>query len=156
MTSLASQPSVKVIGANGQISLGKQFAGRQVLVEESEPGVWMVRTATVVPDNERWVHEAKASADLGGGTLKTVRSVVVPMIIPGIIAGSIFSFSLTLGDYIAVKIVGGATQTIGTLIYTNVGTANNLPLAAAIAFVPLVIILIYLASVKRTGALENL
>jgi hypothetical protein len=64
MTSLVSHPSVKVIGANGQISLGKQFAGRQVLVEESEPGVWMVRTATVVPDNELWVHEAKASADL--------------------------------------------------------------------------------------------
>lgn len=64
MTSLASQSSVKVIGANGQISLGKQFAGRQVLVEESEPGVWMVRTATVVPDNERWLHEAKASADM--------------------------------------------------------------------------------------------
>ena len=64
MTTLVSQSSVKVIGANGQISLGKQFAGRQVLVEESEPGVWMVRTATVVPDNERWLHEAKASSDL--------------------------------------------------------------------------------------------
>ncbi|MFM7014621.1 MAG: ABC transporter permease [Actinomycetota bacterium] len=98
----------------------------------------------------------EASADLGGGTLKTIRSVVVPMIVPGIIAGSIFSFSLTLGDYIAVKIVGGATQTLGTLIYTNVGTANNLPMAAAIAFIPLAIILAYLASVKRTGALENL
>ena len=98
----------------------------------------------------------EASADLGGGTIKTIRSVVVPLIIPGIIAGSIFSFSLTLGDYIAVKIVGGATQTLGTLIFTNVGTANNLPLAAAIAFIPLGIILVYLASVKRTGALDNL
>ena len=65
MNTLSSQSSVKVIGANGQISLGKQFACRQVLVEESEPGVWMVRTATVVPDNERWLHEAKGSADLG-------------------------------------------------------------------------------------------
>ena len=65
MNLLATNSSVKVIGANGQISLGKQFAGRQVLVEESEPGVWMVRTATVVPDNERWLHEAKGSADLG-------------------------------------------------------------------------------------------
>lgn len=98
----------------------------------------------------------EASADLGAGSWRTIRSVVVPLITPGIIAGSIFSFSLTLGDYIAVKIVGGATQTLGTLIYTNVGTANNLPLAAAIAFVPLAIILIYLASVRRTGALENL
>lgn len=98
----------------------------------------------------------EASGDLGARSWRTVRSVVIPLITPGIIAGSIFSFSLTLGDYIAVKIVGGATQTLGTLIYTNVGTANNLPLAAAIAFVPLAIILIYLASVRRTGALENL
>ena len=62
--SLTSAPSVKVIGANGQISLGKQFAGRQVLVEEREPGVWLVRTATVVPDNERWLQQPKAAGDL--------------------------------------------------------------------------------------------
>jgi hypothetical protein len=53
-----------VIGANGQISLGKRFAGRQVLVEEQEPGVWLARTATVIPDNERWLHEPQATADL--------------------------------------------------------------------------------------------
>ena len=64
MTTVATQPSVKVIGANGQISLGKQYAGRQVLVEEQEPGVWLVRTATVIPDNERWLHQPKAAADL--------------------------------------------------------------------------------------------
>ena len=64
MAALASHSSVKVVGANGQISLGKQFAGRQVLVEEREPGVWMVRTATVIPDNERWLHEPQAAADL--------------------------------------------------------------------------------------------
>jgi hypothetical protein len=64
MALLTSHTSVKVIGANGQISLGKQFAGRQVLVEEREPGVWMVRTATVVPDNERWLHEPQAATDL--------------------------------------------------------------------------------------------
>lgn len=64
MTVMATQPSVKVIGTNGQISLGKQFAGRQVLVEEQEPGVWLVRTATVVPDNERWLHQPRAAADL--------------------------------------------------------------------------------------------
>lgn len=57
-------PTVKVVGANGQISLGKQYAGRQVLVEEREPGVWIVRTATVIPDNERWLHAPKAAADL--------------------------------------------------------------------------------------------
>jgi len=63
----ASSSSVKVIGANGQISLGKQFAGRQVLVEEREPGVWLIRTATVIPDNERWIHEPEAAASLKRG-----------------------------------------------------------------------------------------
>ncbi|MEY4477473.1 MAG: hypothetical protein RJA31_977, partial [Actinomycetota bacterium] len=97
-----------------------------------------------------------ASSDLGARTATTFRTIVLPLIAPGIIAGSIFSFSLTLGDYIAVKIVGGATQTLGSLVYTNVGTANNLPLAAAIAFIPISIIFIYLAAVRRTGALSNL
>ena len=64
MTTVTNQPSVKVIGANGQISLGKQYAGRQVLVEEQEPGVWLVRTATVIPDNERWLHQSKTATDL--------------------------------------------------------------------------------------------
>ena len=64
MTAIAPHSSVKLVGANGQISLGKQFAGRQVLVEEREPGVWMVRTATVIPDNERWLNEPQATADL--------------------------------------------------------------------------------------------
>ncbi|MEK7352824.1 MAG: hypothetical protein AAB177_18260 [Nitrospirota bacterium] len=64
MATLTTPPSIKVIGANGQISLGKQFAGRQVLVEEQEPGVWLVRTATVIPDNELWLHEPQAAADL--------------------------------------------------------------------------------------------
>ena len=59
-----SPPTVKIVGANGQISLGKQFAGRQVLVEEQEAGVWLVRTATVIPDNERWLHQPKAATDL--------------------------------------------------------------------------------------------
>lgn len=64
MAATAHPPAVKVVGANGQISLGKQFAGRQVLVEEREPGVWIVRTATVIPDNERWLHEPQAAADM--------------------------------------------------------------------------------------------
>lgn len=64
MTTATTQPNVKVVGTNGQISLGRQYAGQQVLVEEQEPGVWLVRTATVIPDNERWLHETKASADL--------------------------------------------------------------------------------------------
>ena len=64
MQTNASPPTVKVIGANGQISLGKQFAGRQVLIEEQEAGVWLIRTATVMPDNERWLHDAKSASDL--------------------------------------------------------------------------------------------
>lgn len=64
MATTARSPSVKIIGVNGQISLGKQFAGRQVLVEEQEPGVWLIRTATVIPDNERWLHQPEAAADL--------------------------------------------------------------------------------------------
>ena len=64
MQANVSPPSVKIIGANGQISLGKQFAGRQVLVQEQEMGVWLIRTATVIPDNERWLHEPGAAADL--------------------------------------------------------------------------------------------
>jgi len=64
MGTSSTAPSVKVIGANGQISLGKQFAGRQVLVEEYEPGVWLIRTATVVPDNERWLQQPDAAGDL--------------------------------------------------------------------------------------------
>ncbi len=64
MAAIANYPSVKVIGVNGQISLGKQYAGRQVLVEEREPGVWLVRTAIVIPDNERWLQQPEAAADL--------------------------------------------------------------------------------------------
>lgn len=64
MQASTATPTVKVIGANGQISLGKQFAGRQVLVEEQEAGVWLIRTATVIPDNERWLHEPVVAAEL--------------------------------------------------------------------------------------------
>lgn len=98
----------------------------------------------------------EASSDLGASTGRTLRLVVLPMLWPAIIAGSIFSFSLSLGDYITVNIVGGASQLLGNLVYTNVGAANNLPLAAAIALIPIGIMAIYLAAVRRSGALENL
>lgn len=98
----------------------------------------------------------EASADLGGKTWRTLGSIVLPLVFPAIIAGTIFSFALSLGDYITVNIVGGANQMLGNLVYTNVGAANNLPLAAAIALIPIVIIFGYLAIVRRTGALNNL
>ncbi|MEO6714105.1 MAG: ABC transporter permease [Mycobacteriales bacterium] len=98
----------------------------------------------------------EASGDLGARAGRTFRSVVLPMAFPAVVAGSIFTFSLSLGDYITVQIVGGKSQLLGNLIYANVGAANNRPLAAALAAVPVVIMLVYLAAVKRTGALENL
>lgn len=64
MDTLATKTSVKVVGTNGQISLGKEFAGRQVLVEERGPGVWLVRTAMVIPENELWLHQPQAREDL--------------------------------------------------------------------------------------------
>ena len=98
----------------------------------------------------------EASADLGAGAWTTLRRVVVPMAVAAIVAGSIFTFSLSMGDYIAVKIVGGTSQLLGNVVYDNQGAANNLPFAAAVATVPIVVMLAYLAAVRRTGALENL
>jgi putative spermidine/putrescine transport system permease protein len=98
----------------------------------------------------------EASADLGAGSWTTLRRVVLPMAFPAIVAGSIFTFSLSMGDYIAVKIVGGTSQLLGNVVYDNQGAANNLPFAAAVATVPIVVMLVYLAAARRTGALEQL
>ncbi|MFC3451779.1 ABC transporter permease [Amycolatopsis speibonae] len=97
-----------------------------------------------------------ASGDLGARPFRTFRSVVLPATFPAVVAGSIFTFSLSLGDYIAVKIVGGTSQMLGNVVYDNIGAANNLPFAATVATVPVVIMLAYLAAVRRTGALDNL
>ena len=96
-----------------------------------------------------------ASSDLGGSDFSTLRMVVAPLVFPGIAAGSIFTFSLSLGDYIAVTIVGGKTQLLGNIIYAQLVTANNQPLAAALSIIPLVAIILYLLAMRRTGALEN-
>lgn len=96
-----------------------------------------------------------ASGDLGGRTIRTFWSVVLPLLKPSIIAGAIFTFSLSLGDYIAVQIVGGKAQTIGNVIYRDFG-ASNLPAAAALAVVPVLIMIGFLVLVRRSGALENL
>jgi putative spermidine/putrescine transport system permease protein len=98
----------------------------------------------------------EASSDLGAHALRTFRSVVLPLVLPAVVAGSIFTFSLTLGDFVAVNIVGGKTQMIGNVIYANVGAANNLPFAAALACVPVVIMVVYLLAARRAGALERL
>ncbi|HEY7755558.1 MAG TPA: ABC transporter permease [Actinomycetota bacterium] len=97
----------------------------------------------------------EASADLGARGWRTFRSVVLPLILPGIVAGSIFAFSLTLGDYITPELVGN-TQFIGNVIFDNVGVAGNIPLAAAYALVPIGIMAVYLYLAKRAGAFEAL
>jgi putative spermidine/putrescine transport system permease protein len=98
----------------------------------------------------------EASADLGAGSWTTLRRVVLPLAFPAFVAGSIFTFSLSMGDFIAVKIVGGTTQLLGNVVYDNQGAANNLPFAAAVATLPIVVMLVYLAVARRVGALEQL
>ncbi|KRC53678.1 spermidine/putrescine ABC transporter permease [Nocardioides sp. Root79] len=98
----------------------------------------------------------EAAGDLGAPSPMVLRSIVLPLLVPGIVAGAIFSFSLTLGDYITVNIVGGANQMLGNLVFVNAGAANNLPLAAAIAMIPIVVMLVMLTAIRRTGALENI
>ncbi len=99
----------------------------------------------------------EASADLGAAGRRTLRKVIVPLALPGIVAGSIFTFALTLGDYITPLLVGGAGSTfIGNVVYNNVGIAGNLPFAAAFALVPVAVMALYLAGAKRLGAFEAL
>jgi len=98
----------------------------------------------------------EASADLGAHPAQTFRTVIFPLALPGIIAGSIFTFSLTLGDYIIPQIVGTSSYFLGQAVYTLQGTAGNIPLAAAFTVVPIVIMGIYLWIAKRMGAFDAL
>ena len=98
----------------------------------------------------------EASGDLGASPGQTFRHVLWPLALPGVVAGSIFTFSLTLGDYIIPQIVGTSARFIGLAVYQYQGTAGNVPLAAAFAVVPIVIMGIYLAVAKRMGAFDAL
>jgi putative spermidine/putrescine transport system permease protein len=99
----------------------------------------------------------EAAADLGARRWRAVRDVVLPLAMPGMVAGSIFTFSLTLGDYITPILVGGAGSSfIGNVVYSNIGIANNVPFAAALAMVPVAIMTVYLLLAKRLGAFEAL
>jgi putative spermidine/putrescine transport system permease protein len=98
----------------------------------------------------------EASADLGAHPGRTFRSVILPLALPGVVAGSIFTFALTLGDYIAPTIVGTSSLFIGQAVYTHQGTSGNIPLAAAFSVVPIVIMGIYLTVAKRLGAFDAL
>ena len=157
--------------------LVKAYAWRMMLSPEG-PLHWVVRytpgyglIATILTLSYLWLpymvipvfaalervpdHLIDASSDLGASDLTTLARMVGPLVFPGIAAGSIFTFSLTLGDYIAVTIVGGKTQMLGNIIYGQLVTANNQPLAAALALIPLTAVLLYLLAMRRTGALEN-
>ena len=96
----------------------------------------------------------EASYDLGGSPQQTFRHVIFPLALPGIIAGSIFTFSLTLGDYIIPGIIGSSRLFIGQAVYTQQGTAGNIPLAAAFSVVPIVIMAFYLWAAKKKGAFD--
>ncbi|HEY3069646.1 MAG TPA: ABC transporter permease [Gaiellaceae bacterium] len=97
----------------------------------------------------------EASGDLGARASRTFRSVILPLALPAAVAGSIFTFSLTLGDFITPNLVS-SVQFIGNVVYANVGVANNLPLASAFATVPVLIMIVYLLVAKRLGAFESL
>ncbi len=99
--------------------------------------------------------QIEASQDLGARTWRTTRLVLLPLALPGIVAGSIFTFSLTLGDYITPLLVGGTSAIfIGNIIYSNIGIANNVPFAAAMACVPIAIMAAYLLGARALGAFE--
>ena len=98
----------------------------------------------------------EASADLGARPFTTFRTVILPLAFPGVVAGSIFTFSLTLGDYIIPYIIGSSRFFIGQAVYVHQGTAGNIPLAAAFSVVPIVIMAIYLTIARRLGAFDAL
>jgi len=98
----------------------------------------------------------QASADLGARPGQTFRNVIVPLALPGLAAGSVFTFSLTLGDYIIPSVVGAPGYFIGMMVYQQQGTAGNLPLAAAFSVVPILLVMIYLTLAKRAGAFDAL
>jgi putative spermidine/putrescine transport system permease protein len=99
----------------------------------------------------------EASGDLGAGGWRTFRSVVLPLALPGVVAGSIFTFSLTLGDYVTPLLVGGAGSSfIGNVVYDFIGVNANVPFAAAFATIPLVVMAVYLVVARRLGAFEAL
>uniref|UniRef100_UPI0035B2256D ABC transporter permease n=1 Tax=Paenirhodobacter enshiensis TaxID=1105367 RepID=UPI0035B2256D len=98
----------------------------------------------------------EAASDLGATPKQSFRMVLLPLALPGIVAGSIFTFSLTLGDYIIPQIVGSGRLFIGQAVYTQQGTAGNIPLAAAFTVVPIVIMGIYLWGARKMGAFDAL
>jgi len=98
----------------------------------------------------------EASGDLGARSWQTFRNVILPLAFPGVVAGSIFTFSLTLGDFIIPQVLGNSRYFIGQAIYSHQGTSGNLPLAAAMTVVPILIMLVYLLVARKLGAFDAL
>jgi putative spermidine/putrescine transport system permease protein len=144
-------------------TLGKLF-GANIGIAYSNYAVWLIFTYVWLPFMilpvfgavERIPHSyIEASRDLGASGFATFRRVILPLALPGVIAGSIFTFSLTLGDYVTPLLAGGASsQFIGNVVYSSVGISNNVPFAAAFAAVPLAVMAVYLLIARRLGAFE--
>ena len=148
---LDSVLSLPVIGGN---SLAVSYIGTYVVLLY----VWLpfmilpVQAAIErIPENL-----LEASDDLGASPRQTLRLISVPLALPGVVAGSIFTFSLTLGDFIVPQIIGSSRRFIGQAVYAHQGTAGNIPLAAAFAVVPIVVMCIYLYFAKKQGAFDAL
>ena len=106
---------------------------------------------------ERVPHSlVEASSDLGAKPLQTFRTVLLPLAFPGVVAGSIFTFSLTLGDFIIPLSLGNSKFFVGQAVYSYQGTAGDIPLAAAMTMGPVVIMIIYLLIARRLGAFDAL
>jgi putative spermidine/putrescine transport system permease protein len=156
-----------ILAENGILNYYLDKIGLHSSIGYSNTAIWIVFSYIWLPFMilpvyaalERIPHSyVEASRDLGAKGFRTFRSVIVPLALPGVVAGSIFTFSLTLGDYITPTLVGGAGSTfIGNVVYnTGLGAAGNLPFAAAFATVPLIVMAIYLTLAWRTGASEAL
>jgi len=144
-------------------TLGKLF-GANIGIAYTNWAVWLIFTYVWLPFMILPVYGAlervpqsyiEASRDLGARGWMTFRRVVLPLALPGVIAGSIFTFSLTLGDYVTPLLAGGSSsQFIGNVVYDSVGISNNVPFAAAFAAVPLCVMAVYLLIARRLGAFE--
>ncbi|MEO8476047.1 MAG: ABC transporter permease [Actinomycetota bacterium] len=153
-----------ILTPNGFLNWAASPFGFSLNLANSEWSIWLTFVYLWLPFTLLPIYGAlervpnsylEASGDLGAKGWLTFRRVVLPLIVPGIVAGSIFSFSLTLGDYIVPSLVGN-TKFIGNVIYDSFGIADNVPFAAAYALVPVAIMAGYLMLAKRAGAFEAL
>jgi putative spermidine/putrescine transport system permease protein len=155
-----------ILGNNGALNWALGGIGLHLDVAYTNWAMWIVFTYVWLPFMVLPVFAAleripdnylEASADLGARGWRTFRDVILPLALPGVVAGSIFTFSLTLGDYITPSLIGGAgSNFIGNVVYENVGVNANVPFAAAFATVPVLIMAAYLALARRLGAFEAL